>query len=56
MATGYSMEKLGTFPGSEHVVSYGELSTNPDDYEGRSVLILGMLGTIICSEVTTPKQ
>ncbi|XP_067933948.1 FAD-dependent oxidoreductase domain-containing protein 2-like [Watersipora subatra] len=41
VATGYSKEKLATFPGSEHTVSYGDMSMNPDDYLGHSVLILG---------------
>lgn len=41
MATGYSMENNPAFPGSEYTVKYGDISTNPDDYEGKSVLILG---------------
>jgi len=45
MATGYSKEKKVTFPGSEHVEYYSEISVNPDDYEGLSVLILGVLTT-----------
>lgn len=42
MATGYSEEKKENFPGMEYVKMYGDISVNPDDYEGKSVLILGM--------------
>lgn len=30
------------FEGHEHTESYEDISTNPDDFEGQSVLILGM--------------
>ena len=42
MATGYSKEKSVEFPGSEHMISYGEMSIDPADFEGQNVLILGM--------------
>jgi len=42
MSTGISVENLPRmFKGFEHTQSYSEVSTNPDDYEGQSVLIIG---------------
>lgn len=41
MATGYSSEYRAEFPGSELVVSYGDVSINPAEFEAKSVLILG---------------
>ncbi|XP_031575280.1 FAD-dependent oxidoreductase domain-containing protein 2-like [Actinia tenebrosa] len=42
MSTGIWMENLeNPFPGMEYTESYSDISTNPDDYEGQSVLILG---------------
>lgn len=42
MSTGISVENLPRkFKGFEHTESYSEISTNPDDYEGQTVLIIG---------------
>jgi len=42
MSTGISVENFPKrFRGFEHTESYSEMSTNPDDYEGQTVLILG---------------
>ena len=49
MATGYSKENTEEFPGSEHVTQYGQISVDPEDFEGKSVLILGMMISILYS-------
>ena len=41
MATGYSQEHQPDFHGKEWATPYGSISTDPDDFEGKSVLILG---------------
>ncbi|KAJ7382594.1 FAD-dependent oxidoreductase domain-containing protein 2 [Desmophyllum pertusum] len=42
MSTGISVENLPRkFKGFEYTESYSEISTNPDDYEGQTVLIIG---------------
>lgn len=42
MSTGISVENLPKkFTGMEYTESYSEISTNPDDYEGQTVLIIG---------------
>ncbi|KAK3705201.1 hypothetical protein QZH41_014001, partial [Actinostola sp. cb2023] len=42
MSTGIATENLGDkFKGVEYTEKYSEISTNPDDYEGQTVLIIG---------------
>ncbi|XP_068672051.1 FAD-dependent oxidoreductase domain-containing protein 2-like [Montipora foliosa] len=42
MSTGISVENLPKkFTGMEYTESYSKISTNPDDYEGQTVLIIG---------------
>ena len=41
IGTGLSKPYLPEFQGSEHVVNYADVSTNPKDFEGKTVLILG---------------
>ncbi|KXJ26579.1 FAD-dependent oxidoreductase domain-containing protein 2 [Exaiptasia diaphana] len=42
MSTGIAVENIGrNFKGIEYTEKYSEISTNPDDYEGQSVLIVG---------------
>lgn len=40
-ATGFWKPNVANFPGHELVQGYESISTDPDDYEGKSVLILG---------------
>lgn len=47
MATGYSKENQPTFGGMEHATPYSKVSVNPDDFEGKSVLILGKILLLI---------
>ena len=35
------MENTPKFKGVEHTVAYSDVSTNPEDFEGKTVLILG---------------
>jgi hypothetical protein len=41
MATGMWKPNQPKFEGVEHTVGYEDMSLNPDDYEGKTVLILG---------------
>ncbi|XP_064633746.1 FAD-dependent oxidoreductase domain-containing protein 2-like [Lineus longissimus] len=41
MATGLWKPNQPTFQGVEHTVGYEDMSLDPDDYEGKTVLILG---------------
>ena len=41
MATGIAVPNSIDFPGKEHTVGYEDMSMNPEDYEGKRVLILG---------------
>ena len=40
-ATGLHLPNAPTFPGSEHVIGYEDLSQHTSQFEGKSVLILG---------------
>lgn len=40
-ATGMQRAHTPKFQGWENTVGYEDVSTNPDDFEGKSVLILG---------------
>ena len=42
VATGLGKPVEPKFEGSQYTESYSDVSINPDDYEGKSVLILGM--------------
>ena len=41
MATGIAKPNKPDFPGQEYVEGYEDMSTDPEDFEGQSVLILG---------------
>ena len=41
MASGLSKPVEPKFQGSEFTENYSDVSINPDDYEGKSVLIIG---------------
>lgn len=41
LATGMWKPNIPNMPGIEHTVGYETMSLNPDDYEGKTVLILG---------------
>ena len=41
VASGLSKPVQPDFEGHEYTESYSDVSINPDDYEGKSVLILG---------------
>lgn len=41
LATGVSTPNIPSFPGVEHAVGYESMSIDPQDYEGKTVLILG---------------
>ena len=41
MATGFTKENKVPFKGSEFVTYYGDMSVDPEVYEGKTVLILG---------------
>jgi thioredoxin reductase len=41
IATGLSSPNIPTFGGVEHTIGYEDMSTDPMDYEGKSVLVLG---------------
>ena len=41
IATGMGKPNEPQFDGFEHSTSYQEMSMDPEDYEGKSVLILG---------------
>ena len=46
MATGLAMPNKPDFLGQEYVEGYEDMSTNPEYYEGQSVLILGAANTM----------
>ena len=41
LATGVSKPVIPNVPGMEYVDGYEDVSINPEDYEGKTVLILG---------------
>ena len=41
VATGTGKAHVPVFEGMEYVEGYEDMSTNPEDYEGQTVLILG---------------
>ncbi len=43
VATGMHTPNLPNIEGSEYIENYETVSVNPDDFEGQTVLILGML-------------
>ena len=43
LATGMGKANVPTFQGNEFTESYSDISTDPEDYEGQTVLILGKL-------------
>ena len=49
VATGMWQPVQPQFEGAEYVEGYETMSTNPEDYEGQTVLILGQLS---CSSLT----
>ena len=44
LATGMGKPNMPRFEGAEYTESYEDISTNPEDFEGQSVLILGKSG------------
>ena len=48
MATGIAKPNKPDFPGQEYVEGYEDMSTDPEDFEGQSVLILG---TVVASVI-----
>ena len=48
LATGMAVPNVPYFEGVEYTEGYEDISTNEEDYEGQTVLILGKLHLVLC--------
>jgi cation diffusion facilitator CzcD-associated flavoprotein CzcO len=47
VATGIWVPNIPNIPGIDYAEGYESISLNPEDYEGKNVLILGKKNTIL---------